>query len=96
MNFTEAAFFEEMAEEWEIAIARPTGVPLPKWEEIFEKRCVEGTKKKKQRGGKRKRRNVNVDKEEKEVVQNTGVSSYTRDDGKTVYYLWCEAGLGKH
>ena len=76
-----------MAEEGEVAIARPTGVPLPKWEEISEERCVEGTKKKKQRGGKRKHRNANVDKEEKEVVQNTGVSSYTRDDGKIVYYL---------
>ena len=76
-----------MAEEGKVVIARPIGVPLPKWEEIFEKRCMEGTKKKKQKGGKRKRRNANVDKEEKEVVQNMGVSSYTRDDGKTVYYL---------
>ena len=87
VNFTEAAFFEEMAEEGEVAIVRPTGISLPKWEEISEERCMGGTKKKKQRGGKRKHRNANVDKEEKEVVQNTGVSSYIRDDGKTVYYL---------
>ena len=48
---------------------------------------MEGTKKKKHSGGKRKRRNANVDKEVKEVTQNTGVSLYTRDDGKIFYYL---------
>ena len=76
-----------MAEEGELAIARSIGVPLSKWEKISRKGCVEGKKKKKQRGGKRKRRNANASKKENEVVQNTGIKSYTRDGGKTIYCL---------
>ena len=38
VNYIEASFFEDRAENGETAIARPIGVPLPKWEDFFGKK----------------------------------------------------------
>ena len=42
---------------------------------------------KKRRGGKRKYGNIFGENEVKEDRQTTSVSSYTREDGKTIYCL---------
>ncbi len=50
-HIAEAVFFDELSEEGESALARPIGVPLPKWEDIagkedkYPKRGKQGRKK---------------------------------------------------
>ena len=70
----EAGLFDEYADEGETAIARPSGTPLPTWEEAQQgqqqKRKTRGSP-----GGKRKR---------KELLE---IESFVREDGQRVYLL---------
>ncbi|MBA0696475.1 hypothetical protein Goari_003024 [Gossypium aridum] len=78
---------QDRAKDGETTIARPIGVPLPKWEKIFEKKDESSGKKNKRQGGKIRYGNTPRNEVETEVKQNTRLTSYACKDEKIVYYL---------
>lgn len=88
VHFSEAAYFDELAEDGEVAPARPRGTPLPKWEDLEEEEPrVDNSDFTSQVGRERGDKNKQGNKRTRRESDRPGKIRLT--DERTAYLLKC-------